>query len=79
MKTFFQWAEESKLDVPVFNAAPEGEDATNENGFRTGWSHNYPPAYARAHYPDLYAAPKKATAALDSKAKPRKVKDTAAN
>ncbi|MHA2043393.1 MAG: hypothetical protein ACW99G_01290 [Candidatus Thorarchaeota archaeon] len=79
MKTFFQWVEDSKLDLPVVIAAPEGEDATNENGFRTGYSANYPDAYVRAHYPDAYAPPKKATAFLDKVAKPKKVKDSAAN
>ncbi len=79
MKTFFQWVEENELDLPVVVDAPEGEDATSENGFRTGYSHNYPPAYVMAHYPDAYAPPKKATAFLDKVAKPKKVKNSAAN
>ena len=79
MKTFFQWVEETGLDLPVVVAAPEGEKATSENGFRTGYSQNYPDAYVRAQYPDAYAPPKKATAFLDKINMAKKVKDTAAN
>jgi hypothetical protein len=80
MKTFFQWVEDSNLDLPIVTSAPEGEEATNEDGFRTGYSHNYPDAYVRAQYPDGYAPPKKATAFLDKDNKPtKKVPDTAAN
>lgn len=79
MKTFFQWVEESGLDLPVVVDAPEGEETTSEDGVRTGYSHNYPDAYVRAHYPDGYFPPSKATAFLDKDAKPKKVKDSAAN
>lgn len=79
MKTFFQWVEESGLDLPVVVDAPEGEDATNENGQRTGYSHNYPDAYVRAQYPDGYWPPLKSTAFLDKEQQAKKVKDTAAN
>ena len=74
MKSFKQWAEENNHELPTFTDAQEAEptDAekpvkpTAENGRRTGYSANYPPAYsARQGYPDAYFMPRKATAALD--------------
>jgi hypothetical protein len=94
MKTFKQWAEDSKLELPVFTDAPEGEQAdtddkaekakkpTSENQKRTGYSGNYPPAYIGGQYPDQYFNPIKATAPVDREnMKQRRVvtpKDTAA-
>jgi len=78
MKTFVQWAEESALDLPVL-VDEKGEDTTDENTKRTGYSHNYPDAYVRSQYPNKYFNPRLATADLDAEAKPRKVKNTAAN
>ena len=47
MKTFFQWAEEKKLELPVV-----------ENTKRAGFAHwAYPDAYVRQQYPDQYFAP----------------------
>jgi hypothetical protein len=91
MKTFTQWVEENKLELPVFTDAPEaekadadgkGKKATSENNKRTGYSANYPPAYIAGQYPDQYFNPIKATAPLDRQnMRDRKVvapKDTAA-
>lgn len=48
MKTFYQWAEEKKLDLP----------AVAENTKRSGIAHwAYPDAYARQQYPDGYFTP----------------------
>ena len=79
MKTFTKWAEEHELELPKLQDAPEGEEATKENTKRTGYSFNYPDAYVRAHYPHKYFNPIKATADLDIEAKPKRVKDSAAN
>ena len=73
MKTFLQWAEENKAELPVFDTE-EGEEATVENKKRTGLGYNYPDAYARHQYPHKYFNPIKATADYDLEAKPRKVK-----
>ena len=73
MKTFHQWCEEKKLELPV---EKEGEPATSENTKRTGLSFNYPPAYIRDQYPkDHYFNAIKATAELDKVNKPRRVPD----
>jgi hypothetical protein len=61
MKTFTQWAEEKKLELPVV-----------ENQTRTGQTHNYPDGYLRSQYPAGYFTPTKATAFLDAEQKPRK-------
>lgn len=58
MKTFYQWAEENKIELP--------EATKNENRVRTGFSANYPPAYVSAQYPHKYFNPAKATADLDA-------------
>jgi len=65
MKTFFQWAEENKIELPVLNS-DDTEDATSENRVRTGYSANYPPAYVASQYPHKYFNPAKATADLDA-------------
>jgi hypothetical protein len=73
MKTFMQWAEENKLDLPVVADAPDaqatdaptGQKATAEDTKRTGYSANYPDAYVRGQYPHKYFNPIKATADLD--------------
>lgn len=79
MHTFFKWVEESGLDLPVFTDVEQGEETTDENRVRTGYSANYPPAYVKDQYPPAYFPPYKGTAYLDKEAKPKKVKDTAAN
>jgi hypothetical protein len=61
MKTFMQWAEEKKLDLPV----------VKENQTRTGQTANYPDGYLRSQYPAGYFTPTKATAFLDAEQKPR--------
>jgi len=65
MKTFLNWAEENKLDIPVFKDAPEAEKTTAESGTRTGIGPQYPDAYVRAQYPHKYFNATKATADLD--------------
>ena len=69
MKSFLQWAEENKVELPVFKDAEENDNqpALQEKTKRTGLSANYPKAYVSAQYPDLYWTPIKATAALDLK------------
>lgn len=62
MKTFINWCEEKKLELP----------AIDENRVRTGITANYPDAYVRAQYPELNFPPHKATAPLDLKQKPAK-------
>ena len=78
MHTFFKWVEESGLDLP-FVDVEQGEETTDENRVRTGYSANYPDAYVRSQYPDGYFPPSKSTAFLDKAAKAKRVKDTAAN
>jgi len=74
MKTFFQWAEANSLPLVE---VPDKEDSIEENGQRTGYSHNYPDAYVRSQYPHKYFNPIKATADLDAESKPKRVKDSA--
>jgi hypothetical protein len=54
MKTFLQWAEEEKLELP----------AVDENTKRAGISDNYPQAYSgkKYAYPDGYFMPITSTA-----------------
>jgi hypothetical protein len=49
MKTFLQWAESNKLELP-----PVSENATKRGGIAT-WA--YPDAYVRSQYPSLSFAP----------------------
>lgn len=53
MKTFVQWAEGEKLELP----------AVSEDTKRGGIAHwAYPDAYVRSHYPDGYFMPSAADA-----------------
>ena len=70
MKTFLKWAEEKKLDLPVFNDSTPSEKTTAENARRTGISPNYPKGYSRGQYTDLDNVTHKATAALELSQKP---------
>ena len=79
MKTFTQWIEAQKLELPVFVDTKDGEKATSENTKRSGISANYPDAYVRAQYPHKYFNPIAADADYKLEAKPRKAPDTAAN
>jgi hypothetical protein len=81
MKTFFDWACENKLELPVNDRVepeatdtPEGEDTKDEQRCRTGWSANYPPAYFSAQYPQKYVNPRKSTADLDAEQMGKKKK-----
>ena len=53
MKTFVQWAESNKLELP-----PVSEDT--KRGGIASWA--YPDAYVRAQYPNLYFTPHAADA-----------------
>lgn len=65
MKTFMQWVEENKLELPALTDAEEGKEATSENRARTGVGPQYPDAYFMAQYPHKYSNPTKATTDLD--------------
>jgi len=53
MKTFMQWAEVEKKELPMIS----------EKTHRAGIAHwAYPDAYARQQYPDLYFVPRAADA-----------------
>ena len=53
MKTFLQWAEENKLELPPVSEATK----------RAGIAHwAYPDAYVRQQYPDDYFMPRAADA-----------------
>ena len=74
MKTFMQWAEEEKVELPFIDTEHTSkEKTTKENSVRTGQTQNYPDAYVRSQYPLAWFVPTKATAYLDAQNKPRKV------
>lgn len=53
MKTFYQWAEKRRLDLPVLS----------EKASRAGFAHwAYPDAYIRQQYPDGWFMPHAADA-----------------
>lgn len=64
MKTFTQWVEQNKLDLPNLNDMPEPKKATGEStaatrAFRFGYPDaagavNYPDAYKTARQPDAF-------------------------
>lgn len=52
-KTFYQWAEEKNLELPLLN----------EKAARAGTAHwAYPDLYVRSHYPDGWFMPRAADA-----------------
>lgn len=60
MKTFMQWCEERKFQLPVFTDTKEGEEATSESGSGKRAairSHAYPDLYGRGQYPKGYFQP----------------------
>lgn len=60
MKTFMQWCEERKLDLPTFTETPPEEEATTESGSARRAavrSHAYPPLYGRGQYTKSYFTP----------------------
>jgi hypothetical protein len=72
MKTFLDWVKEQNLDASVVTDASaaekvqkEAKPTIDEKRIRTGYSANYPPAYAADQYPNHYFNPRKATADLD--------------
>jgi len=72
MKTFLQWVESKKLELPVFTDADnEGKPAVGENTKRSGISANYPDAYVRSQYPHKYFNPIASDADYKLSAKPR--------
>jgi hypothetical protein len=60
MKTFTQWAENNKLELPAVS-----EDT--KRGGIASWA--YPDAYVRGQYPDLYFTPTAADAGVKLKGK----------
>lgn len=81
MKTFIQWAEANKLELPVVTDEQPKEKAKTEGRVRTGYSGNYPAAYVSGQYPHHYFNPYKATADLDKQnmKSPKTPPSTAAN
>jgi hypothetical protein len=67
MKTFLQWAEENKYDLPVVTDTDEKKDATSEGSYRRRIKFGHPDAEGAAQYPQGYFAPGSATAFLDFK------------
>ncbi len=65
MKTFVQWAKDSKFDLPL-----------SEDKIRGGIHTAYPSGYVRHEYPDAYYTSHSATALLDLM-NAKKVKDKA--
>lgn len=80
IKTFKNWLKENKVSLDQLDVeekaektdVEKGEKPTEENRLRTGWSKNYPPAYASGQYPHKYMNPVKATADLDAQNMNRK-------
>ena len=66
MKTFKQWAEVNKFELPVMTDSEDAQTATSENGKRTGIGGQYPDAYVRGQYQPAYFPPIKATAAASA-------------
>jgi hypothetical protein len=64
MKSFFQWAEEKNLELPVVTDAPKASKKTvDEKAGRAGFAHwAYPDAYKRQQYPDGWFMPRAADA-----------------
>lgn len=58
MKTFIQWAEEKKLDLPVLVDEPTGKKTIDEKTKRGGIAHwAYPDGYVRSQYTGDYFTP----------------------
>lgn len=60
MKTFLQWADSRKIEIPEVNMKAE-------NTKRSGIRGNYPDGYVRSQYPDLYFTPIAADAPVQLK------------
>jgi hypothetical protein len=74
MRTFTKWAEETNKDLDTILDVERPSKTTKENSKRTGYSANYPPAYASGQYPHKYFNPTKATADLDKEIMDKKRK-----
>ena len=60
MKTFFQWCEERKLEIPTVTETTPKEDAETSEGSgkrAAVRSHAYPELYGRGQYPKGYFNP----------------------
>jgi len=66
MKTFFQWAEDKKYELPIL-----------EKTLRTGIHTAMPTGYIRSQYPNAYFAPTAGTWDLDLQNLNKFVKDKA--
>jgi hypothetical protein len=64
MKSFFQWAEEKNLELPIVTDQEAADKNTvDEKTARAGFAHwAYPDLYVRSHYPDGYFMPRAADA-----------------
>jgi hypothetical protein len=63
IKTFIQWAEEKKLELPVLGETPPAKGTVDEKAARAGFAHwAYPDSYIRSHYPDGWFMPRAADA-----------------
>lgn len=60
MKTFLQWADNRKIELPEVNLKAEN---TKRSGIRGA----YPDGYIRSQYPDLYFTPIAADAPVQLK------------
>ncbi len=65
MKTFLQWADNRKIELPEINLKAEN---TKRSGIRGA----YPSGYVRSQYPDLYFTPIAADAPVQLKNAGRK-------
>ena len=64
MKTFIQWAEDKKLDLPVLVDEPASKKTVDEKTNRGGIAHWAYPDYPRKSYPKQHFMPTAADAAV---------------
>lgn len=63
MKSFFQWAEEKNLELPIVTDQEASDKTVTEKTARAGFAHwAYPDLYVRSHYPDGWFMPRAADA-----------------
>lgn len=60
MKTFIQWCEDRKFELPTFTETPPAQATKDESGSSKRAavrSHAYPSLYGRGQYPKGYFTP----------------------
>lgn len=78
MKTFLQWLEAEKKELPVIDDSQDKDKPSlQEKTKRGGIGHQYPDAYVRWQYPHKYYNSIAADADYKLSAQPRKGEDTA--